>query len=236
MAATTTTPTGLDYELIPGTTTTTTTTFYQAPYLIEEHTVTLMTQDSIVEEHIIHEVGAAFPAPPAEFFSAAPTSWTMSRPLLMPWACPEYHDENGNLIFEAKLCGLLQPQAKLVNKTSGLVAYTSAPTAFFEWKNPYNIFIGGGETTQPYASVIRTLTLSGLKLSIQFATGEPTLEIHGKNWHNRRFHIYRGTVRIATIRRRRFYTYEYTIAAGENIPLISLLVQILAIIVIRNRR
>lgn len=231
---------GFDYEMVPMTATTVVTTevFYSYPTLDEEAEAEtpLISHDSLVDAHVAatNEV-TQFTPPPADFFSPRTTRWVLSRSL-SPWSTPTIRDELGHVQYEAKISGFFHPEVKLINTDSGLVPYMSAPTSFLEWRNPYNIFIGcTTDFSQPYASLIRVLTFPGLKFNITFANGEPTLELAG-NWCNRTFTITRGTVGVAQIRRRRMLTFEYSIAAGENIPFMHLLIEMLAIICVRNRR
>lgn len=231
---------GFDYEMVPVTETTvvTTSVYYSYPTLAEygEADTPLISHDSSAEAHTTegNEL-VQFPTPPPEFFSPAATRWVVSRSL-SPWSTPTIRDELGHVQYEAKISGFIHPECRLINTTTGLIPYMSAPTGFLEWRNPYNIFIGSpSEFTQPYASLIRVLTFPGLKFNITFANGEPTLELAG-NWCNRTFTISRGTIAVAQIRRRRMLTFEYTIAAGENIPFLHLVIEMLAIICVRNRR
>lgn len=221
---------GFDYEMVS--VPTTSTTVYQT-YGIDDAQTSLIHHDTMVEEHISVFNGDAFAPAPREFFAELSTRWSCHRGT----STPEIRDEWGNTAFEAKFTGLLQPECRLVSMTSGLVSYMSAPTSFFDWKNPYNIYIGGeaNAVAIPYAAVIRSVSMAGIRFTFQFASGEPSFELNG-NWNSRRFTLSRGTVGIAAIRRRWLSTYEYSIAAGENIPLIHLIIQILGITIARQRR
>lgn len=172
---------------------------------------------------------------PAEYFSVLPSVWKRTRGL-SPWAVPEVTDNLGELAYEARLSSMVKPEIRMVDKRTGEVAYTASPNGMLDWKNPFDIHVGGGEVNKlapPYATVVRTLTVPGAKMHVHFPSGDTSLELVG-NWNKREWTISRGTDVIATLKRK-FNTCNYTIESGENIPFLHLIVQIVCLLIARDR-
>lgn len=201
------------------------------PSLIEDESyATLIENDALTEHQLIPEEA------PREYFSVLPTQWKRSRGL-SPWAVAEIKDNLGEVIYEPRMSSVIRPECRMVEKKTGVIPYTASPNGVFDWKNPFNIFVGGGEVnklTPPYAIFNRTLTVPGAKMDVTFPAGDAPLEIIG-NWNKREFSITRGEDVVATIRRRKLNTFEYTIEAGENIPFVVLIIEIIAILIARDR-
>lgn len=166
------------------------------------------------------------------------TRWHMSRHC-HPWSNPSIRDDSGNVAYEVKIRGWVRLEGKVEDKKTGSVLYSCEPTGLFNWKNPYNYYIGdaNAKTATPFASVVRIASIFACKLhmAVKFASGEPELELKG-NWCSRHFSLTRGNVVVATIHRHWFCSFEYTIAAGENIPLVHLIVETIDFMLRKHRR